>query len=81
VPTGHNALNCHELLGQLSAYIDGDLDTALCAELEAHMAECPDCRVMVDTTRRTIVLYRSQSPASLPADVKDRLFRVLKLEE
>ncbi len=76
----HEQLTCHDLLGQLSDYIDGDLEAALCAQLEAHLAECPDCRVMVDTMRKTIILYRSQPPAELPDDVKTRLYRVLKIE-
>lgn len=72
---------CREMLEQLSSYIDGELPAALCVELEAHLAECPDCRVMVDTMRKTIVLYRAQSPGELPADVKHRLYRVLKLDK
>ena len=79
--TGHKHATCRDLLGQLSDYIDGELEAVLCAQLESHLAECPDCRVMVDTVRRTIILYHSEAPAELPSDVKDRLFQVLKLEE
>ena len=71
---------CQELLGQLSDYIDGELEAALCAELEAHLAECPNCRVMVDTVRKTITLYRSQAPSELPVEVQERLFKVLELD-
>jgi anti-sigma factor RsiW len=67
-------------LGQLSDYIDGELEAALCAELEAHLAECPNCRVMVDTVRKTITLYRSQAPTDLPVEVQERLFKVLELD-
>jgi anti-sigma factor (TIGR02949 family) len=80
VATNHKQSQCRDLLGHLSDYIDGDLEAAICAQLEAHLAECPDCRVMVDTMRKTIILYRSQAAAELPSDVKDRLYRVLKLE-
>jgi anti-sigma factor RsiW len=73
-------LNCKELLGELCDYVDGELEAALCAELEAHLNECPDCRVLVDTLRRTIVLYRTQSQPAMPEEVKARLYRVLKLE-
>jgi anti-sigma factor RsiW len=76
----HDHSDCHGLLGQLSDYVDGELEAALCVELEAHLAECPNCRVMVDTVRKTITLYRSQSPVELPSDVQDRLYKVLKLE-
>jgi len=72
--------DCRELLGELCDYVDGELEAALCAELEAHLAECPDCRIMVDTLRRTIVLYRTQSQPAVPEDVRTRLYRVLKLE-
>jgi anti-sigma factor RsiW len=68
------------MLGQLSDYIDGELEAALCDELEAHLANCPNCRVMVDTVRKTITLYRTPTPPELPSDVEARLYRVLKLE-
>jgi anti-sigma factor RsiW len=80
VTTNHEQSICHELAGYLSDYVDGELEAALCAQLEAHLADCPDCRVMVDTVRRTIILYRSQPAPELPSDVQDRLYRVLKLE-
>ena len=78
--TNYERPTCHDLLSHLSEYIDGELEAAICAELEAHLAECPDCRVMVDTVRKTIILYRSQAATELPSDVKDRLYRVLRLE-
>lgn len=77
----HEHGSCRDLLGQLSDYIDGDLEAALCAELETHLTGCPDCRVMVDTMRRTITLYRAQSPVKLPPDVEERLYKVLKLKD
>ena len=79
--TEHAHPGCEQVLSQLSDYIDGELEASLCAELEAHLAECPDCRVMVDTLRKTVTLYRTQAKAALPSDVEHRLYRVLKLEE
>jgi anti-sigma factor RsiW len=78
---GHEHAVCRELLDQLSEYVDGELEAALCAELEAHLATCTNCRVMVDTLRKTITLYHAQAPADLPSDVEDRLYKVLKLEQ
>ena len=76
----HEQPTCHDLLSHLSDYIDGELEAAICAQLETHLAECPDCRVMVDTVRKTIILYRSQAKDELPSDVKDRLYRVLQID-
>lgn len=80
VSSGHDHANCQELLSQLSDYIDGELEVALCAEIEEHLAGCANCRIMVDTMRKTIILYHEQAPEELPSDVKDRLYHVLKLE-
>ena len=72
-------MECKEMLGALSDYIDGELEERLCAEIEAHMRECPDCQVVVDTLRRTIVLYRTHGRAKIPDDVKSRLYAIFDL--
>ncbi len=77
----HEQVDCDELLDRLSEYIDGELSPALCAELEVHLAGCPDCQVLLDTVRKTIVLYRKGSAAKLPAEVEARLYHVLKLDD
>lgn len=74
------AVECNEHLDCLSDYVDGELDPALCAEIERHMAECGDCRIVVDTLRKTISLYRNYGHAELPPDTKERLYAVLRLD-
>ncbi len=71
---------CRELKDKLSAYLDGELESALCAEIERHLQGCDDCRVMVDTLNKTITLYRHYGQASVPPEAHDRLTRVLHLE-
>ncbi|MCJ7824474.1 MAG: anti-sigma factor [Anaerolineales bacterium] len=74
--------NCPDLIHELSDYIDGLAAPALCAEIERHLQDCPDCKVMVDTLRKTITLYQEQEEkSSFPADVRMRLYRVLDLTE
>lgn len=73
---------CRELLGSLSDFVDGLLEDELCAEIERHMADCEDCRIVVDTLRKTISLYQSSSPpGELPRDVRRRLYHRLNLDE
>jgi anti-sigma factor (TIGR02949 family) len=80
--TEHNHLKCEELLGSLSAYIDGELDPDLCLELEKHLSECDNCRVVLNTTKRTIDLVHSPVEKSdLPEDVRERLFKRLNLDD
>jgi anti-sigma factor RsiW len=60
--------------------VDGELDPDLCAEIERHMAECGDCRIVVDTLRKTVSLYRRYGHEDVPADAKGRLYAVLKFD-
>jgi anti-sigma factor RsiW len=71
---------CKDTLGILSEYVDGELDTNLCEEIERHMAECGNCRVMVDTLRKTIILYRDYGHQDIPDDARARLYAVLHLD-
>lgn len=72
---------CRELKDQLSAFLDGELDEAVCREIERHLNECGNCRVMADTLKKTIVLYRDAPRESVPPEAEARLFKVLDLEE
>lgn len=70
---------CRDFFNQLSDYIDGELAASLCAELEQHLAGCPNCRIVVDTTRKTVSLYRRYGrPAELPAGVSERLWQAIE---
>jgi anti-sigma factor RsiW len=72
---------CQHLLGQLSDYVDGELGQAMCEEIERHLAGCENCRVVVDTLRKTVMLYQTQGQTPLPGDVQERLFKILDLED
>ncbi len=73
---------CQRLLGSLSDYIDGELQEELCAQIEGHLKECENCRIVVDTLRKTVDLYEQVAPpAALPAGVRERLFLRLELDD
>ena len=73
---------CKQLLGSLSEYIDGELQAELCAEIEAHVKDCDNCRIVIDTLRKTVELYeQTAEPAGLPAAVRERLFLRLELKD
>lgn len=74
--------SCQEMLAGISEYVDGTARQSLCEEIEMHMAECPDCRVVVDTMKKTINLYRQQEGAyHMPPEARQRLYRSLKLDD
>ncbi|HUI90319.1 MAG TPA: anti-sigma factor [Anaerolineales bacterium] len=75
-------LNCESLLGSLSEYIDGELGQELCREIEKHLAGCENCRIVLNTTRRTIDLVQAPAEAAnVPDDVRERLFKCLNLDD
>ena len=74
--------NCGSLLESLSDYVDGELGDALCEEIEKHMADCNNCRIVVDTFKKTISLYQETSEkTTIPMGVRERLFHRLDLDD
>lgn len=79
---GEKYESCRELLASLSDFIDDDLPQGLCDEIEKHMSECENCRIVVDTLRKTVYLYQATYPEeSVPDDVRQRLYHRLDLDE
>lgn len=76
----HNA-NCKYLLADLSDYLDGEASADVCAEIERHLADCENCRVVVNTLEKTITLYHELPQPEISADMRQRLYRRLDLEE
>lgn len=81
--TEHVHTTCETLLDSLSDYIDGELGDELCRAIEKHISECQNCRIVVDTTRKTIDLVHvsNRAESGLPDDVRNRLFKRLNLED
>jgi len=73
--------NCKSLLGSLSDYVDGTAQEEFCRELERHLADCEDCRIVVDTLKKTVYLYHTNADTDLPVAVRERLFKRLNLDE
>ncbi len=76
-------VNCSAFLEKLSDYVDGELDKSLCLEIERHIGDCENCRVVVDTLKKTIYLYHETAAqeTEIPLDVRERLFHRLNLED
>ncbi len=71
-------MDCNNAIGEISSYLDGDLDEELKQALEGHLKGCHDCRAVVDTTRKTIELYCDGKLFPLPEPVRNRLHEALR---
>ena len=71
-------LTCKEFLQELTDYLDSTVDAELRVKLERHISECPNCFVIVDTTQKTIKVYKGIEPQAIPDEVQIRLMKALE---
>jgi anti-sigma factor RsiW len=71
-------LTCKDFLNELTDYLDESTDAALREKLEQHIAQCPNCWVIADTTRKTIRVYKGVDLYPIPKEVEDRLMKALE---
>ena len=71
-------LTCKEFLQELNDYLDETVDVELRHKLELHITECPNCFVILDTTKKTIQVYKELQPQALPAEVQERLLKAVE---
>lgn len=71
-------MNCRELPRALGDYMDGAQEPGG-AEVERHLKACRKCRIVCETTRQTVRLYRSAwKVCTLPADIEARLMDAIQ---
>jgi mycothiol system anti-sigma-R factor len=72
-------LNCQDVLQELANYLDDDCAQTVRRELEAHLAKCSACQVLVDSTRKTIRLVTSCSTFELPPSLSEKVMAQIAL--
>ncbi len=70
-------MNCKGVILEISNYIDGELDLSAKQELESHLVDCGDCKMVVDQIRLTVEVFCDSKPVELPAEVRSRLHNAL----
>jgi anti-sigma factor RsiW len=66
-------VTCTEFLAKLDDLLDDEVTAPLRAELEEHLRGCEHCVVTLNTTRKTIEIYRTHEIYELPNDLRERL--------
>ncbi len=69
---------CVDYARDLNDYLDGTLGITLCREIEEHIGHCHNCRIMVDTMKRTVILCRDGVREKLPESLEQKLKGVLR---
>ena len=71
-------MKCNKILTELSDYLDEGIDPVLRIEIEQHLVKCKNCRVVVNTTKKTIEIFCNSEPAPLPETARHRLYEALQ---
>lgn len=71
-------VTCKDFLRELSEYLDESTDAATRKDLEAHIHECPNCWVVVDTTKKTLQVFKGMDPQPLSEPMHDRLMAAVE---
>lgn len=67
-------VDCRKALELLSDFVDDELTAELRQAIERHLARCPRCTVVFDTTRLTLRIVSEAEPFEVPLDVRMRLY-------
>jgi RNA polymerase sigma-70 factor (ECF subfamily) len=60
---------CREVFSLLSEYLNLELPTDACQEIEAHLAGCPPCIEFAESLRKTVELCGHYQPSELPEPI------------
>lgn len=70
-----------QIVKEICNLMGEDLDTPACREVAEHLETCPTWKIQLDTIKRTVTLCREmEDNKKVPAEVNDRLLKVLDLD-
>ena len=61
----------------LDDLIDDSVSTQMRADLQEHLQGCEHCTVTLNTSRKTIQIYRSHEIYDMPTSLRERLHRAI----
>jgi hypothetical protein len=71
---------CRQFTASLGDYLDEALQVPVREELDRHVRECSRCRVIWETTRKTVELYKNAPICPVPVEVELRLMAAIQMK-
>ena len=69
MPTPEPPRNCSEVLELLSDYLNLELPSDACHQIEHHLSGCQPCEEFAESLRKTVDLCRQYRPSELPQPI------------
>lgn len=73
-------MNCKDVLGKMSEFLDAELMDEVCDQLRQHLQECEHCRIEVNTIQRTIEIFKKMPCDAVPGHVYEKLLTTLRFD-
>jgi anti-sigma factor RsiW len=70
--------DCREVFSLLSEYLDAELPSDACSEIEEHIQGCAPCVEFVESLRKSVDLCRAHAPEELPAPLAEEARQALR---
>jgi len=70
-------MTCTEFLKILDDVLDESIAVETRTEIELHLRQCGHCEVVMNTTRKTIEIFRRHEIYEVPTEVSERLHSVI----
>ncbi len=67
-------MDCQTLISYLSDYIDRELNEALAADAREHLATCPNCSIVLDSTQKMILMSKLTGQVAIPKTRRAKLW-------
>ena len=71
-------ISCIEVWREVSNFVDGDVDAALRARMEAHFKGCAHCTAILDGMKNVVKLVGDGVEYEMPAGFSSRLQNKIK---
>lgn len=62
-------ITCEEFLAEFGDYLENHLSPEIGKELEEHLSKCRTCRVLYDSSRKTVKIVTESNSFELPENV------------
>jgi anti-sigma factor RsiW len=66
-------MTCTDFLAKLTDFFDGKVPPDLMTEVQRHIGECKHCEVVLDSTTKTINIYRDHELYDFPSETRERI--------
>ena len=64
-------ITCEEFFAEFGDYLENRVSPEVRKELELHLSQCRACRVLYDSSRKTVKIVTESSSFELPESVSD----------